>query len=124
MLHPDIIQTCLACSSTQLYSSGIIYSLWVTRMTCIDICFKYVPTIWRFNRSRAVVAVPSLERLILFLLFRNQILKYLLQISLHLGVSGKPNRVATLIPRSNSLQYRLTESGPDFFERGTSESVL
>jgi len=46
------------------------------------------------------------------------------EISLHLGVSGKPDRVATLIPRSNSLQYRLTESGPDFFERGTSESVL
>ena len=51
-------------------------------------------------------------------------LKNSLQISLHLGVSGKPNGVATLIPRSNSLQYRLTESGPDFFERGTSESVL
>ena len=47
-----------------------------------------------------------------------------IQISLHLGMSGKPDRVATLIPRSNSLQYRLTESGPDFFERGTSESVL
>jgi hypothetical protein len=60
-----------------------------------------------------------------FPLFRNQLLyNDSLQISLHLGMSGKPNRVATLIPRSNSLQYRLTESGPDFFERGTSESVL
>jgi len=45
------------------------------------------------------------------------------QVSLHLGVSAKPNRV-TLIPRRNALQYRLTESGLDFFERGTSECVL
>jgi len=46
------------------------------------------------------------------------------EISLHLGMSGRSNRAATLIPRNNSLQYRLTESGPDFFERGTSQSVL
>jgi hypothetical protein len=46
------------------------------------------------------------------------------KISLHLGMSGRPNKAPELISRNNSLQYRLTESGPDFFERGTSESVL
>lgn len=57
-------QTCLDYSSMRLCSSGIIWSLRVIPMTCIDTCFKYVHTIWRFNRSQAVVAVPSLERLV------------------------------------------------------------
>ena len=51
-------------SSTRLYSFDIISSIRVIPMSCIDTCFKYVPTIWRFSRSRVVVAVPSLGRLV------------------------------------------------------------
>jgi hypothetical protein len=64
--HPDVFRHVFTYSSTQLYSYGIIWSLWVILMTCIDTYFKYVPTIWRFNRLRAVAAVPSLERLAFF----------------------------------------------------------
>ena len=72
---------------------------------------------------RAVAAVPSLERLVFFFVsFWKKINSP--QISLHPGASARPNGGATLIARNNALQYRLTESGPDFFERGTSESVL
>ncbi|KAF9042296.1 hypothetical protein BJ165DRAFT_1529725 [Panaeolus papilionaceus] len=45
------------------------------------------------------------------------------EVSLHLGFSAPSNPVK-LIPRSVALQYRLTDTGPEFFAKGTSEVVL
>ncbi|PPQ68880.1 hypothetical protein CVT24_007689 [Panaeolus cyanescens] len=45
------------------------------------------------------------------------------EVALHLGFSAPPNPVK-LIPRSAALQYRLTDTGPEFFAKGTSEVVL
>ncbi|KAF8240221.1 hypothetical protein L208DRAFT_1449553 [Tricholoma matsutake] len=45
------------------------------------------------------------------------------EVALHPGLGTPPSGVK-LIPRSSALQYRLTDSGVNFFERGTSEGVL
>ncbi|KXN82155.1 Elongator complex protein 6 [Leucoagaricus sp. SymC.cos] len=45
------------------------------------------------------------------------------EIALHAGPSTPINRVK-LIPRSSALQYRLTDTGAVFFERGTGAAVL
>lgn len=48
---------------------------------------------------------------------------YIMQLCLHLGpVESKPSY--PLITRSAALQYRLTDSGAIFFNKGTSEGVL
>ncbi|KAF8886262.1 hypothetical protein CPB84DRAFT_1712444 [Gymnopilus junonius] len=45
------------------------------------------------------------------------------EVALHPGFSA-PKDGAKLIPRSAALQYRLTDTGAEFFAKGTSESVL
>lgn len=45
------------------------------------------------------------------------------EIALHLGPSTPSNSIK-LIPRSSALQYRLTDTGATFFERGTGAAVL
>ncbi|KAJ3561890.1 hypothetical protein NP233_g9916 [Leucocoprinus birnbaumii] len=45
------------------------------------------------------------------------------EIALHSGPST-PNGPVKLIPRSSALQYRLTDTGAVFFERGTGAAVL
>ncbi|KDR70034.1 hypothetical protein GALMADRAFT_128199 [Galerina marginata CBS 339.88] len=45
------------------------------------------------------------------------------EVALHIGFSA-PSETVKLIPRSAALQYRLTDIGPDFFAKGTSEGVL
>ncbi|KAF8148624.1 hypothetical protein B0H34DRAFT_736284 [Crassisporium funariophilum] len=45
------------------------------------------------------------------------------EISLHHGFSAKSDGVKS-IHRNTAMQYRLTDSGPGFFERGTSGGVL
>ncbi|KAK7470329.1 hypothetical protein VKT23_001759 [Stygiomarasmius scandens] len=46
------------------------------------------------------------------------------EVALHAGPSLPPSTSVKLIPRSVALQYRLTESGVVFFERGSSRGVL
>ncbi|KAF5359008.1 hypothetical protein D9758_004871 [Tetrapyrgos nigripes] len=46
------------------------------------------------------------------------------EVALHAGPSLPPSTSVKLIPRSAALQYRLTESGVVFFERGSSSGVL
>ncbi|KAF8874564.1 hypothetical protein CPB84DRAFT_1690054 [Gymnopilus junonius] len=45
------------------------------------------------------------------------------EVALHPGFSA-PKDGVKLIPRSAALQYRLTDTGAEFFAKGTSESVL
>ncbi|KAH9487426.1 Elongator complex protein 6 [Psilocybe cubensis] len=45
------------------------------------------------------------------------------EVALHPGFSAPPNTIK-LVPRSAALQYRLTDAGPDFFAKGTSQVVL
>ncbi|GLB36869.1 putative elongation complex protein 6 [Lyophyllum shimeji] len=45
------------------------------------------------------------------------------EIALHPGMSTPPSAVK-LIPRSSAIQYRLTDTGAVFFERGTGGGVL
>ncbi|KAF9560628.1 hypothetical protein CPC08DRAFT_818108 [Agrocybe pediades] len=46
------------------------------------------------------------------------------EVALHPGFSAPCSNTVKMIPRSAALQYRLTDSGPDFFAKGTSENVL
>ncbi|THV08252.1 hypothetical protein K435DRAFT_847140 [Dendrothele bispora CBS 962.96] len=46
------------------------------------------------------------------------------EVALHAGPSLPPTTSVKLMPRSTALQYRLTESGVVFFERGSSRGVL
>ncbi|PPQ70457.1 hypothetical protein CVT26_013904 [Gymnopilus dilepis] len=45
------------------------------------------------------------------------------EVALHPGFSA-PRDMVKLVPRSAALQYRLTDTGADFFAKGTSEGVL
>ncbi|KAF5320256.1 hypothetical protein D9611_011339 [Ephemerocybe angulata] len=45
------------------------------------------------------------------------------EIALHLGAAARQDEVK-LIKRSGSLQYRLLDTGPVYFQKGTSEGVL
>ncbi|KAG6830281.1 hypothetical protein H0H92_001547 [Tricholoma furcatifolium] len=45
------------------------------------------------------------------------------EISLHAGLSTPPSEVK-LIPRTAAIQYRLTDTGANFFDRGTGGGVL
>ncbi|PPQ69913.1 hypothetical protein CVT25_002471 [Psilocybe cyanescens] len=45
------------------------------------------------------------------------------EVALHSGFSAPPETIR-LVPRNAALQYRLTDVGPDFFAKGTSEVVL
>ncbi|KAI0720905.1 hypothetical protein C8Q72DRAFT_788049 [Fomitopsis betulina] len=46
------------------------------------------------------------------------------EIALHAGASRPPAAPIKLIPRSAAVQYRLTDTGATFFNKGTSASVL
>ncbi|KAK0458834.1 uncharacterized protein EV420DRAFT_1270167 [Desarmillaria tabescens] len=46
------------------------------------------------------------------------------EVALHLGPNALPLTSVKAIPRSRAVQYRLTDSGSIFFERGNSRGVL
>ncbi|KAG7448484.1 uncharacterized protein BT62DRAFT_964874 [Guyanagaster necrorhizus] len=46
------------------------------------------------------------------------------EVALHLGPNALPPASVKPIPRSRAVQYRLTDSGSIFFERGNSHGVL
>ncbi|KAH6903399.1 hypothetical protein BKA70DRAFT_1194401 [Coprinopsis sp. MPI-PUGE-AT-0042] len=46
------------------------------------------------------------------------------EVAIHAGSLSKNAEPVKLIPRSAALQYRLTDNGPVYFEKGTSEGVL
>ncbi|KAF8918655.1 hypothetical protein CPB85DRAFT_1280725 [Mucidula mucida] len=46
------------------------------------------------------------------------------EVALHLAPNASPNQSIKPIPRSRAVQYRLTDSGAVFFERGNSKGVL
>ncbi|KAH9839817.1 uncharacterized protein C8Q71DRAFT_463760 [Rhodofomes roseus] len=46
------------------------------------------------------------------------------EIALHAGACSTPTHQVKAIPRSSALQYRLTDAGATFFDKGTSAGVL